>query len=416
MQGCRVLALICAFGVASASSAAAPANLLDRANRAFLAGDYDEALSLFDEVGKDKRLPEAEDASYFAARCLLRMNEPEHAEARLQSFLAQYPHSRWCDDALMDLGAIDGSDTVHQNLRAAAARYEYLLQNYASSNRIDDALVELGNAYVKLEEWKKAEKTFYDLLSRARTDEQEVRARLLIAALFSADSNPDQDLHRALGEYERFILPKFPKSRQLPAAYFGHAEVRRKLRDYDEAVASYQTIIDRWPQHSLAPLAQSLIAYCHEQEAQFAESRKELETVKSLAATAGSEFNSALAVRNAAIEQKEQIQILSDNTRKDGESVTEFSGGVSVFYAGVQIHSEQARYDAEQRLMTIEGPAQVQIAGRTISTQSQLKLDPERQIIEISKDVRVEPPSSVPSCEGERLHLHLRTAKLSCIQ
>lgn len=414
MPVCRALALVLALLVGGA--AAASANLMDQANRLLLSGEAAEALRLYDQLARDRSHPDAEAASYLAARCLLRLGEPEQAAARLQVFLARFPHSSWCDEALMDLASIDSADSVRQNLRSAAARYEYLLQSHAAGGHINEALLELGNVYVKLEEWKKAEKTFYALLSRSIMDEQQVKARLLIAALFSADSNPDQDLHRALAEYEQFILPRFPKSRQLPAVYFGHAEVLRKLHDHESAIASYQTLLDRWPQHSLAPLAQSLIAYCREQQVQAAAGRKELETFKSLAAGAGSESPASLAPRGLALEPKDQIQILSDNTRKAGESVTEFSGGVSVFYAGVQIQSEQARYDAQQRLMTIEGPAELRIGERTVSTQGVLKLDPERQLIELGRDAQLEPPASLPSCDGGRLHLHLHTGRWSCAQ
>jgi TolA-binding protein len=342
------------------------------------------------------------------------LDDAKQARDRLQGFLRVYPQSSWADDALMDLAALDAADSADQNLRSAIARYEYLLANYPSGNRADEALLELGNAYVRIEEWARAEKVFYQLLSRARTDEQEVRARLLIAALFSADANPAQDLPRALTEYEQFILAKFPKSRQLPAAYFGHAEVRRKLRDYEKAIASYQNVVKQWPHHSLAPLAQSLIAFCHEQESQFVASRKELETVKSL--DPAGDLDSALSIRSAAIDEKERIQVVSANTQRSSETLTEFSGNVSIFYAGVQIQAERARYDSEASVVTVDGPAIVQVAGRTVSAQGPLRLDPEFQVIELRNDAQVQPATSLPRCSDEWLHLHLRTGKLTCKQ
>jgi TolA-binding protein len=408
------LALLAAAAVA----AAAPPPSLELAHRAFLAGRFEEACALYETLSKDRASSEAEEAAYLAAHCLIRLDAPEQAATRLQAFLGSYPQSSWADDALMDLAALDSADTVHQNLHSAAARYEYLVAHHPRSERLHEALLELGNTYVKLEEWKKAEQTFYQLLDRARTDEQQIRARLLIAALFSADLNPARDLPRALSEYEHpehGILVRHSKSRQLPTAYFGHAEVRRKLHDFQKAIASYQVVVSRWPQHSLAPLAQSLIAYCHQEAARFEAARTQPETVKGLGPDG--EGNPQLPLRNsaAALEPKDQqIQILSDNTSRQGEAVTEFSGSVRVFYAGIEIEAERARYDANERYVIIDGPARVHAGEQRISTQSVVRLDPERQILELAPDVQLEPPVALPACDGPQLHLSLRTGRLAC--
>ena len=410
MQACRSLPLI--WALASTNLALAEsADRLSEANAQFMLGNYSEALNLYDEIGRDKSQPHAEDSQYLAARCLHRLNDLEQAQNRLKTFLAEYPQSRWADDALMDLAAIETSDSIHQNLHVAASRYEDLLSRYPDGNRVEDALVELGNTYVKLEEWANAERTFYQLLSHATTDEEEVRARLLIAALFSADNNPAQDLPRALSEYEHQILNRFPKSRQLPAAYFGDAEVKRKLQEYDGAVTSYSTLVERWPHHALTSLAQSRITYCQEQKGQMASAHKEPEPVKSLTTA---EESAPTSPRTSPGDQKDQIQILSNTSQKSSEAVTEFSGDVSVFYADVQIETQQASYDAETRLITAEGPATIQAPGQKLTTKGALKLDVEAGVIEVPSDSQVDPPATIPTCTSSRLHWHLGSATLTC--
>ncbi|MFA8344054.1 MAG: tetratricopeptide repeat protein [Rhodothermaceae bacterium] len=238
-------------------------------------GDYSSAYYLFKQIDENKDADKNNygTSGYFAAECLIALDQIDGAAAQLESFIEEHPVSNFADKALFKLGTIYfqvgryedsrnvltrllenhpesnfvpktfywiGESFVRDNLLSEAE--SFLLQSIAKNNQskfIDYSLYTLGTVYEKKGDYEKAVKYYDELLAYHNNSKLAPRTQLRIGLCFYK-----------LKEYDRTVLELSDKliNKLTPdliqEAKFVLANAFFKLKEYENAEKSYKSILD----------------------------------------------------------------------------------------------------------------------------------------------------------------------------
>lgn len=159
--------------------------------------------------------------------------------ALLDKIIRDYPSSRYADDAYYD----KGNTLFNMNRKdLAIAAYEQLLQDYPNSDMKNKALLKLGLIAYSVGRNEEALNYYKGVF---RTDPQSEEAKDALAAIkeiYIEDGNPDGYFNFVntvqgynVGEFERDSL------------MFIAAQIKFNNADWEGAVASYTSYLDRFP-------------------------------------------------------------------------------------------------------------------------------------------------------------------------
>ena len=132
----------------------------------FVAGDFERSLEFLDQLvkvfGKEPELRQQLDLAMYARACAL-YNLGRHADAiqAFNDYLAQYPESKFADEALFRVGS------AHQQLEKydlAIGAFQKLRSSYPRSSFAEDALYQTGICHLLQEHSALAAAAFQDFL------------------------------------------------------------------------------------------------------------------------------------------------------------------------------------------------------------------------------------------------------------
>ncbi|MFH1478038.1 MAG: tetratricopeptide repeat protein [Verrucomicrobiota bacterium] len=184
----------------------------------------------------------ADRAMYLCAWCRLRLGQDELAVTAFQTFVKHHPDSVWAPDALFWLSEYEYN---HGRYGPAETGFLTVARQYPRGTIADAALFWAGRAALKQNEFRRANNHFALLIKEYPASPKRPEARYYQAAAL-----------RELGEFTAAILifddliKQFPNHELNETAWFGKGDCQFTLgaedpKRYDEALATYQTILDR---------------------------------------------------------------------------------------------------------------------------------------------------------------------------
>jgi len=204
---------------------------------------YEQALALFEDAWRlQPDAAGADLAGYMSGWCLYMLGRDEAARSRFRSFVDAYPRSEWAGDALFWLGEYDYNRYAYPS---AETTFITLFRRYPHSSSAEAALFWAGRAALCLKDYRRANDHFAALIKHFPAGHKRPEARY-----FQGEALCE------LGEYAgailifEDILKQYPDHSLVEAALFrkgdsqftlGSSDVKR----YEEAMASYQQVLDR---------------------------------------------------------------------------------------------------------------------------------------------------------------------------
>lgn len=179
---------------------------------------------------------------YLGAWCRVRLGQDEQAVAAFQTFVKRYPNSVWAPDALFWISEYEYN---HGRYGSAETGFLMVAGRYPKGTIADTALFWAGRTALRQNEFRRANNHFALLIKEYPASSKRPEARY-----YQADALCE------LGEFTAAILifndliKQFPDHELNESAWFRKGDCQFTLgadnpKRYDEALSSYQTILDR---------------------------------------------------------------------------------------------------------------------------------------------------------------------------
>lgn len=245
--------------------------------------DYAHAAELFQSVAGSDDVDNVitSTSSYYAALCMLNMNQIQGAISEFEYFIDEYEFSSFRDDALFKLGSLYFELGQHRNCRNTfvelintypeseyyGSAYYWIGKSYSEENRfaeaeefltqaisnrsdnnfVDYSLYALANLYEETNQYESAVTYYDELLAYYRSSELAPYAQLRIGASYFK-----------LKEYDKAILElSDPLINQLPQEEYNEANYLLassffRLKEYENAAATYRKLLSNSPDENVA--------------------------------------------------------------------------------------------------------------------------------------------------------------------
>ncbi len=202
----------------------------------FELGKFEEAASSFNQL--KVQFPKhslVEVASFKVAESLYRALEYEKAQEAFKKFNNDFPKSARLAQSYFFLGEISFYTNNHNNAFKLYQIALDLIKDDPSNKQLKNlAVAGMGWCYIKQERIEEAKKIF----SQAEENDSVL---LGMAAIKSMEN----DLDGAIATYDR-LVEKFPQSSYLSDAFLGKAEALYNRNSFDEAVGEYKRIMEKF--------------------------------------------------------------------------------------------------------------------------------------------------------------------------
>lgn len=214
----KIFLIILLFSVSTAAQ-----NVSDKLTSAvnFYNGhNFGAAFRLFKEVLSEDNLDREKLASakYYAADCLLNLNQLDGAASELESFIDQFKYSNYRESALYKLGTVY---YLKGEYRKSRERLNTLMNEYKLSDYIGSANYWIGEAYFAEKKYSEAEESFKESIAMKNTN--------------------------------KFIVNSF----------YSLGQVYERTNNFKSAVRNYDELLSYYQEDPLAPKAQMRIGVCY---------------------------------------------------------------------------------------------------------------------------------------------------------
>ena len=204
-------------------------------------GRYSDALLDFEQVTDFPVRPDTEQAFYLRGWCLYLLGENEQALAVCETFIAEYPESRWVPDVLFWLASYHFN---HGAFAEAERRFAALAAAYPDGALTDRALYWAGRAAMAREDYLDAMDYFNQLAGAFPNSSKQAEMRFA-----------QGDALTQLGEFPSAILAfdevirRFPDSGLVDRARGRKGDCQFTLGSedpgrYEEALASFEAVLE----------------------------------------------------------------------------------------------------------------------------------------------------------------------------
>lgn len=192
--------------------------------------NYTAAYELFKSVSLTNSNNDLEKASshYYAAECLLSLNQLDGAASEFESFLKLYPASSLREHVLYQLGTIYYHNSEYRKVRD---RLLTLLNEYPNSDYTGSAYYWIGVSYATENKFIDAEENLKEAISRRETNSFIVNSIYSIGKLYERMN----DYNNAVAHYDE-LLTFYKNSQLAPKAQLRIGICYFMLKDYDNAV------------------------------------------------------------------------------------------------------------------------------------------------------------------------------------
>lgn len=209
----------------------------------YCADRFSTALDYFEQAHSASPTSDVADrAMYLSAWCRVRLGQDEQAMAAFQTFVGRYPNSAWAPDALFWVSEYEYN---HGLYGPAETGFLTVARQYPKGTIADAALFWAGRAALRQNEFHRANSHFALLIKEYPASPKRPEARYYQAAALCE-----------LGQFTAAILifddliKQFPDHELNESAWFRKGDCQFTLgtedpKRYDEALSSYQAILDR---------------------------------------------------------------------------------------------------------------------------------------------------------------------------
>lgn len=264
----------------------------------FIEGNYRRAYQEFDKITTTEfgNYPDLQDdAMYYTAYCLKERRVYDEAFGRYTEFMTRFPKSEYVTDAYFDLGKIYATRKEYDNARDSYASalqrakdqsHKIELQlaearaNYKSGNdkraedKVDEAQVE----------YEKAIDIYRRLSAEYLEDSFLIKALNLISEFPKKSGDWNKDIEEKIKAYERFVR-KYGQDREarfhqaIGLAYYDQGNIAKTQGSYQNAIDSYEDLLEKYPKSSFSPTAKLIIANIYNKLDKHPESVKAYERI-----------------------------------------------------------------------------------------------------------------------------------------
>lgn len=241
----------------------------------FHKGDYSSAYYLFKQIDKSKNSDKNNygTSGYFAAECLIALEQIDGAAAELESFIEEHPVSNFVDKALFKLGTIyfqvgkyeDARNTLtrllenHPESEFVSNSFYWIGESFVRDDLLDEAesfllqaisknsegkfvdysLYTLGSVYERKEDYDRAVKYYDELLAYHSDSKLAPNTQLRIGLCFFKLKEYDRTVLELSDNLINRLSPEL-----IQEAKFVLANAFFKLKEYENAEKSYKSILD----------------------------------------------------------------------------------------------------------------------------------------------------------------------------
>ncbi|MFD2245016.1 tetratricopeptide repeat protein [Pontibacter ruber] len=200
--------------------------------------NYGEALNLYDRVIASNSVDK--DYAYFQKGVILNINgKDEQANQNLQTVLAQYPKSRYADDAQYQRALIDFEAGKYQ---PAITGFTSLIQNQTDSKLLPNALHKRGIAYANLQRYNEAINDYKRVLDEFPSSK--VASGTLISLQEAlANQNRSEEFDTYLAKYKT----SNPDNNALESIEYEAAKTLYFNEKYSQAITKLEAYLTNYP-------------------------------------------------------------------------------------------------------------------------------------------------------------------------
>lgn len=202
----------------------------DEALKLYQNKNYTSAYELFKSIVTDNSLNDNEKSSahYYAAECLVQLNQLDGAAAEFESFLKLYPLSSFRESVLYELGTIYYHNDEY---RIARENLSTLIYEYPGSTYIGSAYYWIGESYSAQNKFIDAEENLKEAISRRDENNFITHSIYALGQLYEKTG----DYNNAVSHYDE-LLTYYRNSPLAPRAQLRIGVCYFILKDYDSAV------------------------------------------------------------------------------------------------------------------------------------------------------------------------------------
>lgn len=224
------------------------------------------------------------------------------------------------------------------NIKRAITSYRTLVREYPLARSASAAQFRLGELYDSLGNSKRAFDSYQKLLEnypQSREFDRAVDAQVAIA-----DALMDRRRYEQAAEMYTSIVANAPYARFTPSVQFKLGQAYENDKKYDKAIAAYQTILDRYPESSVAADALYQIGYVQFTEA---DGRSQDLSAAIDAKNTFEEFLFAFPKSEKAAQARENLNSMSSREAFDLLSIAKFYDRTNDYRAAVVYYSDVVR-------------------------------------------------------------------------
>lgn len=178
-----------------------------------------------------------DDALFEKGKVYIILDKPEQALLNYQKILDKHPNSSYVPKAMVQMGLVHYNTG---NSNEAISFYKKVIENYMGSNESKNALTGLKNVYIEMNDVKSYFDYTRNLGEFAKISTSEKDSLTYISGENLYMSGDCEKAAKVLGDY----INEFENGSFLLNAHFYKAECEMKLGNQDDALVSYEYIID----------------------------------------------------------------------------------------------------------------------------------------------------------------------------
>ncbi|WP_273210850.1 tetratricopeptide repeat protein [Runella zeae] len=200
--------------------------------------NYAQAMALYDKAVNDGRI-DRDYALYQKGLILTYQEKDVEAKAQFDKVIAQFPTSRYADDALFQSANID---LTRSNYQAAIRAYTRLIKDKPRSYLVPPALLKRALAYNNIQVYEESIRDYKRILSEF-SDAPAAKEALLGLQATLENAGRTEEMGEILSDYKR----KNPQSTETEKLEFETAKGLYADGKYPQAIKALQTFIRDYP-------------------------------------------------------------------------------------------------------------------------------------------------------------------------
>jgi TolA-binding protein len=198
--------------------------------RLYQGKNYPAAYDLFKQISSNSLSDNQKKSAseYYAAECLIQLNQLDGAAAEFESFITNYPFSSFREHALYQLGIIYYNNN---EFRKSRDRFSILLNDYPQSYYSGSAYYWMGESFDAENKTVEAEEYYKEAISRRNNNTFIVHSIFSLGQLYEKMG----DYYNAVSHYDE-ILTYYKNHLLAPRAQLRIGISYFNLKEYDSAV------------------------------------------------------------------------------------------------------------------------------------------------------------------------------------